>query len=195
MKNRAILVRSFDIFMILTYRLSFLSYVVTCLISLTNDIIVFGESNIKIGVHHRYRKPKKKGHLYLSFTLFPIRKKLKLMNTISQENKCLSIASVVILWALYTRMVSEKKKNTIPVPDSTYPYIGHLCSLGKFPSKTISKWHKKYGPILQMHMGAQTWISVDDPVLAHKIFVTHGVETSFRPHSTYAYYYYSAQGK
>ncbi|KAI7889067.1 cytochrome P450 [Mucor mucedo] len=119
---------------------------------------------------------------------------LKVVHSVTQETKCFSIATVVLLCVFYTRMTSEKKSD-IPVPDSAFPYIGHLLSLGSLPSETISKWHEKYGPIIKMYMGAQTWISVDDPILAHKIFVTHGVETSYRPHSTYAYYYYSAQGK
>lgn len=121
---------------------------------------------------------------------------LKVIQSISQENKLLSIATAVFLYTLYTRISGKRSHNSnIPVPDSAYPYIGHLLSLGKLPSRRISEWHKKFGPIIKLFLGAQTWISVDDPVLAHKIFVTHGIETSYRPHSTFAYYYYSAEGK
>ncbi|KAI9487029.1 MAG: cytochrome P450 [Benjaminiella poitrasii] len=44
-------------------------------------------------------------------------------------------------------------------------------------------------------MGRKTWIMVSDPILAHKIFVSRGAETSYRPHSIFSYEYYSLRGK
>jgi hypothetical protein len=90
---------------------------------------------------------------------------------------------------------SKKGYREIPVPGSRYPYFGHMLSLGSLPSKKISEWHGELGPIIQLHMGVHNWVSVDDPILAHKIFVTRGVETSYRPHSAYAYHHYSLEGK
>lgn len=120
--------------------------------------------------------------------------------SVSRKKKVLSIVAAVFIYTLYTRIAvksnkSNKSNKEIPVPSSAYPYIGHLLSLGRLPSKNISEWHREFGPIIKLFMGAQTWISVDDPILAHKIFVTHGIETSYRPHSTYAYYHYSSEGK
>ncbi|KAI8638928.1 cytochrome P450 [Parasitella parasitica] len=83
----------------------------------------------------------------------------------------------------------------IPTPGSRYPYIGHMLALGTAPGKQLVEWHKEFGPIIKVHMGKQVWIMVDDPELAHKIFVLHGAETSFRPYSTYASEHYSFRGK
>ncbi|KAL9555452.1 hypothetical protein PS6_002840 [Mucor atramentarius] len=70
-----------------------------------------------------------------------------------------------------------------------------MLALGDTPSKKLIEWHKALGPIIKIHMGKQIWVLVDDPELAHKIFVTHGTETSFRPYSTYASEHYSFRGK
>lgn len=83
----------------------------------------------------------------------------------------------------------------IPTPGSCYPYVGHMLALGDAPSKKLVEWHKELGPIIKVHMGKQIWVLVDDPELAHRIFVTHGAETSFRPYSTYASEHYSFRGK
>lgn len=79
----------------------------------------------------------------------------------------------------------------IPSPKGGYPYIGHMWSLGPLPGKTMSEWHRELGPIIKLKMGIRTFIVVDDPELAHKIFVTHGAATSYRPYTTYSYKYFS----
>ncbi|KAF1802550.1 cytochrome P450 [Mucor lusitanicus] len=70
-----------------------------------------------------------------------------------------------------------------------------MLALGDAPIKKIIQWHKELGPIIKIHLGQQTWVLCDSPELAHKIFVTHGSETSFRPYSTYASEHYSFRGK
>lgn len=91
----------------------------------------------------------------------------------------------------------DKNKNVkkIPVPGSSSPYVGHMMSLGDLPGRTIARWHKELGPIIKLKMGVQDWIMIDDPVLAHKIFVTNGVNTSNRPHNVFAQDHYSLGGK
>ncbi|CEP19556.1 hypothetical protein [Parasitella parasitica] len=66
-----------------------------------------------------------------------------------------------------------------------------MWSFGPLPGRTVSEWHRELGPIIKLQMGRRTWIVVDDPVLAHKIFVTHGADTSYRAYGTYADKYFS----
>ncbi|KAI9274021.1 cytochrome P450 [Helicostylum pulchrum] len=107
--------------------------------------------------------------------------------------------AVSIVYTSYRMFLSnQEKKHTfkkIPVPGSAYPYIGHMMSLGELPGRTIQKWHKELGPIINLKMGIQNWIAVDDPVLAHKIFVTNGIDTSYRPHNAYAFNILCSGGK
>lgn len=120
-----------------------------------------------------------------------------------EKNQILPIVAIstALFYTSYRLFYSSSKtkqlqgRKTIPSPDCTYPYVGHMFSLGTLPSRTIAAWHKELGPIIKLHMGAITWVTVSDPVLAHKIFVTHGAETSYRPHSTFAFDYYSNHGK
>jgi hypothetical protein len=102
--------------------------------------------------------------------------------------------SFCIAFAHYGRKKNQNIKE-IPMPGSSFPYIGHLLSLGELPGKTISKWHQQLGPIIQLQMGRQTWITVCCPILAHKIFVTCGAETSYRPYAVFTQDYHSMKGK
>ncbi|KAI7873245.1 cytochrome P450 [Mucor mucedo] len=117
-----------------------------------------------------------------------------------ERTAILSIAAATaLLYATYKIVDKSSKKKSglkdIPSPSISYPYVGHMFSLGKSPCKKITQWHKEVGHIFKLDMGIQTWILIDDPLLAHKIFVTHGVASSDRPHSTFAYEYYSFKGK
>lgn len=103
-----------------------------------------------------------------------------------------------ILYASYRIFISGNKKRNfkeIPTPGSAYPYIGHMLSLGELPGRMVMKWHRELGPIIKLQMGIQTWIMIDDPVLAHKVFVTNGAEASYRPHNAYSHNIYSLGGK
>ncbi|GAA5798502.1 hypothetical protein HPULCUR_003906 [Helicostylum pulchrum] len=98
-------------------------------------------------------------------------------------------AAASIFYSTYQIFLSQKKvaSKKIPIPGSSYPYVGHMLSLGKLPGKTVAKWHEELGPIIKLRMGVQNWIMVNDPILAHKIFVVKGAETSHRPQNTYAH--------
>ncbi|OBZ90128.1 hypothetical protein A0J61_01812 [Choanephora cucurbitarum] len=65
----------------------------------------------------------------------------------------------------------------------------------ELPREQSTKEHKQLGPIIKIKMGQKTWIMVSDPVLAHKIFVGSGAETSYRPYGVFNYEYYSKGGK
>ncbi|KAK4514192.1 uncharacterized protein ATC70_001779 [Mucor velutinosus] len=91
----------------------------------------------------------------------------------------ITVATAATLIYTTCKFISHKqqqKQNTavkeIPSPKCGYPYIGHMWSFGPLPGKTL-------------------WIVVDDPELAHKIFVTHGADTSYRPYTTYSSKYFS----
>lgn len=119
------------------------------------------------------------------------------------QKLALNIAGIAvassILYTYYRILTRTNKKKEssreIPVPGSSYPLVGHMFSLGEKPGETISKWHAELGPIIKLNMGAQTWVVVDDPALAQKVFVGHGAETSYRVESTYSFKHYSMGGK
>jgi hypothetical protein len=109
-------------------------------------------------------------------------------------------AAATLLYSSYCLFFNKYPKTKqgikeIPMPGSAYPYVGHMMSLGELPGTTVAEWHEKLGPILKLKMGRQTWITVNDPALAHKIFVSHGAETSARPYSVFFHDHYSKGGK
>lgn len=119
-----------------------------------------------------------------------------------QQQLFIQVSSVVAassaLYASYRLITGSRKKQgfkEIPQPDSAYPFVGHLLSLGDKPSNTIAQWHSELGPIIKIRMGVQIWIMVADPALAHKIFVTNGAETSHRPVSPLIFEHMTKGGK
>lgn len=89
----------------------------------------------------------------------------------------------------------NKYTKKIPVPGSSFPYVGHLFSLGDMPAETVAQWHKELGPIIQFRMGVQTWVSIGIPELAHKVMVTNGSKSSHRNENEFAFKLYSFGGK
>ncbi|KAI8982619.1 cytochrome P450 [Pilobolus umbonatus] len=96
-------------------------------------------------------------------------------------------AATALLYSTYKLFSSpdpfknKKGLKEIPIPDGSYPYVGHILTLGKGFAKATMDWHKRYGPILHVLMGIQHWIFIDDPYLAHHLFVTNGAVCSNRP--------------
>ncbi|KAI9316107.1 cytochrome P450 [Dichotomocladium elegans] len=84
----------------------------------------------------------------------------------------------------------------LPMPSRGYlPYVGHLLSLGPIPGQQLTKWRESCGPIFRIKLGTKIWVVINDPKIAHDVFVTHGVSTSARPANTYAFRVYSMGGK
>ncbi|KAI9282559.1 hypothetical protein BY458DRAFT_124822 [Sporodiniella umbellata] len=89
----------------------------------------------------------------------------------------LSIASIYH----FTQKKESKKWESIPYPPSIcLPVFGHTLALIWSPVAKIQEWQKKVGPIFKLKMGSQLWIMIDDPYLAHDIFVSAGSTTSSR---------------
>lgn len=119
-----------------------------------------------------------------------------------EKTAIINIAAATALFYATYKLINHSKSSKkqsglkeIPKPGFSYPYVGHMFSLGSSPCKKITQWHKEVGHIFKLDMGIQTWILIDDPLLAHKVFVTNGVGSSDRPHSTFAHEYYSFKGK
>ncbi|CAO3593214.1 unnamed protein product [Absidia cylindrospora] len=53
----------------------------------------------------------------------------------------------------YGESGNVKAYREIPTPGSKLPYVGHLFSLGKLPGRTLAKWNKELGPVIQIKMG------------------------------------------
>ncbi|KAG2230638.1 cytochrome P450 [Thamnidium elegans] len=111
---------------------------------------------------------------------------------LEKEKALPAIAVTLAVLYVTSKLISSSNKKPskeIPMHKSAYPYIGHLLSLGKIPSKTMEEWHNELGPIMKIKMGAQTWISIDSPRLAHQLLVINGSKTSSRPESYFSHTY------
>ncbi|KAI9282604.1 cytochrome P450 [Sporodiniella umbellata] len=88
--------------------------------------------------------------------------------------------SLISIYLLIQRKLKEDKDiKKIPYPSSvSWPVL----ALASSPVQKISDWHKEAGPIYKIDVGDQLWIMIDNPYLAHDVFVTAGSTTSSRPH-------------
>ncbi|KAI7852765.1 cytochrome P450 [Circinella umbellata] len=84
----------------------------------------------------------------------------------------------------------------IPTPKEQYPFFGHLLSLGSVVSRRITEWHNELGSdIIQLNMGIQKWVMLNDPKMAHEVFVTKGAVASARPYMAFTYQNYAMGGR
>ncbi|KAI8890613.1 cytochrome P450 [Backusella circina FSU 941] len=94
------------------------------------------------------------------------------------------ITAFTLLYSIYGKLWRKKPKyKEIPSPKGAYPYIG------KIPSRQISKWHEEYGDLMKLKMGAQDWVMVGSPSIAHKIFILNGSKSSIRAESAITKHY------
>ncbi|RCH77497.1 hypothetical protein CU098_003660, partial [Rhizopus stolonifer] len=105
------------------------------------------------------------------------------------------IYSCYYLYSSYDRCRNAKFFKEIPTPKSHFPYLGHMLALSETPSVQINQWHDELGPIIKLRMGRRTWVMVNDPLLAYKIFVNNSALTSYRPKTVYGFGHYGMQGK
>ncbi|KAI7852764.1 cytochrome P450 [Circinella umbellata] len=113
-------------------------------------------------------------------------------------------ASAAVAFALLVAYKQQKRITSsqqpgakeIPIPKGQYPLFGHLLSLGPMASRTITEWHNELGSdIIQLNMGIQKWIMLNDPKMAHDVFVTQGAVASSRPYMAFTYQKYAMGGK
>jgi hypothetical protein len=64
-----------------------------------------------------------------------------------------------------------------------------MLSLGKYPTRTLKKWHQEHGRIIKLKMGIQSWVSLNDPQLAQELFSHKGVDSSRRPLTNFGLHY------
>ncbi|KAI9009331.1 cytochrome P450 [Phycomyces nitens] len=112
-------------------------------------------------------------------------------------NHIVAASAVVasVCYYLFTKNKSHKGLNEIPSPKRSYPVFGHLFSLGKVPGDRIAEWHNELGPIIKLNIGAQVWVIVSNPQMAHELFSLRGSVTSARPSHFYFNDIYSRGGR
>ena len=65
----------------------------------------------------------------------------------------------------------------------------HLLTFDKMATLKFKERHDDLGPVIQIKMGVYTWIIINDPYIAHELFVKNGTVASNRPidHGTTKY--------
>ncbi|CAL8092455.1 unnamed protein product [Orchesella dallaii] len=85
----------------------------------------------------------------------------------------LVVATVLLVWFLYSRRKSNKNKNLKALPGPTgLPIIGNLLQIGKNPNEQFCKWAKQYGDIYQAKICQNLMVVVSNPKLCKEIFST-----------------------
>ncbi|KAI7872668.1 hypothetical protein BDF14DRAFT_1887882, partial [Spinellus fusiger] len=74
-------------------------------------------------------------------------------------------------------------------------FLGHIPHLVKSPQLKLHEWHKELGPIIHIKMGVKYFIIISDPGIAHRIFVTNGINTSSRSPNAFITKYHSYDGR
>lgn len=89
--------------------------------------------------------------------------------------------TLFILAAIFTGILRRSSSLPGPLP---LPIIGHLHLLGPRLHQTFHDMAQRYGPIMQIRLGAIPCVVVSSPELAKEFLKTHEFTFSSRKHST-----------
>ncbi|KAI9262143.1 cytochrome P450 [Phascolomyces articulosus] len=114
----------------------------------------------------------------------------------------ITAAVFVVLYA-YKKTTATPKEDEVPKGLKPVPIapgrqflFGHLLTLGKRPVLQLQKWHESIdGPFFKVYFGARQIIMINDPQIAHEIFVQRGAFTSSRAAHTFSHNIYGAGGR
>ncbi|CAO3682084.1 unnamed protein product [Rhizopus stolonifer] len=118
-----------------------------------------------------------------------------ILKKIERPERYTTILSAAITTVVATYFIRRAMKNTmkykslgteeIPSPKGEWFFFGHLPLMGGRLGETVTKWHKELGPIFRVRVGNQNWVFVGDPLIAHDLLVTKGIDTAGRPKLTF----------
>lgn len=93
------------------------------------------------------------------------------------------ISGVIVYIFFNQRKKSQFPNKSISLPGpKPLPIIGNLHQIKDVPMQDfIDKFSKEYGPIFQVHYGAETWIILNDYEIVRDLIVKRGAIYSSRP--------------
>ncbi|ORZ01290.1 cytochrome P450 [Syncephalastrum racemosum] len=109
-----------------------------------------------------------------------------------------ALAVCYLVISLYKRHQNHNDRNglkEVPSPPGEYPILGHILAMGKSPVERLLEWHRTIGPMYRISMGARKWILINDPVMAHELFVQRGSLTSSRNAHSFSHRVYADHGR
>ena len=95
----------------------------------------------------------------------------------------LIFAIIIYVFFNNQRKKSQIPNGCIPLPGPTpFPIIGNLHQINNVPIQDfIDRFSKDYGPIFQVHHGAETWVILNDYEIVKELLVKRGAIYSSRP--------------
>ncbi|RGB22412.1 cytochrome P450 [Rhizophagus diaphanus] len=97
----------------------------------------------------------------------------------------LFFAAIIYVFFNNQRKKSKIPNGCIPLPGPTpLPIIGNLHQINNVPIQDfIDKFSNEYGPIFQVHYGAETWVILNDYEIVKDVLVKRSAIYSSRPYN------------
>ncbi|EXX77028.1 uncharacterized protein OCT59_006648 [Rhizophagus irregularis] len=97
----------------------------------------------------------------------------------------LFFAAIIYVFFNNQRKKSKIPNGCIPLPGPTpLPIIGNLHQINNVPIQDfIDRFSKEYGPIFQVHYGAETWVILNDYEIVKDVLVKRSAIYSSRPYN------------
>ncbi|KAJ6699919.1 FLAVONOID 3'-MONOOXYGENASE-RELATED [Salix purpurea] len=90
------------------------------------------------------------------------------------------VTALLVHFFIKTFLKSRRQNNLPPSPQAL-PVIGHLHLIGPVLAKSFQTLAIRYGPLMQIRLGASTCVVASNAVVAKEIFKTQDLNFSSRP--------------
>lgn len=91
------------------------------------------------------------------------------------------LTAFAVHFLIRTFLNSRQVKVRTPPSPPSLPFIGHLHLVGSVLAVSFQNLSKRYGPLLQIKLGASTCVVASNTAVAREIFKTQDLNFSSRP--------------
>ncbi|ESW34281.1 hypothetical protein PHAVU_001G139400 [Phaseolus vulgaris] len=94
-----------------------------------------------------------------------------------------SLAFILFTLLLKSLGILQTKNGSVGAPPSppSLPIIGHLHLVGSVVPKSFQALARRYGPLIQLRLGASTCVVVSNAQVAKEVMKTHDLNFCYRP--------------
>jgi cytochrome P450 len=93
------------------------------------------------------------------------------------------VTTFCILLVVTLHTMFSRKSHRLPPGPWPWPIMGNLLMLGGHPHLTLTRWAKRYGPLMHLRLGSTSTVVASSPTMAKEFLKTQDHVFQYRPSS------------